>query len=405
MPPPDVPSTRADTRQSRVRRLAEVARLLAVNVLLLSALALIVEAGTRAWGMRFPALAGSGLSDRALWVYDATKGWFHTPGSVGQSFMGGPDPALVHINGLGLRGREVARRAAPGLQRVLVLGDSFVFGVGVDEDHLFTTRLEQDLHGPGPYEVVNAGVSGYATDQEYLLFQELGPALAPQAVVLVMCDNDFEGNTQDFVYQRYSKPYFDLTPRGELLLRNSPTPRLSHAQRIKLWLGQHSNLWNAIRSRHSSGVFQPALGAFQVGEPRPNDNDPVALTAALVIASRDLAERLGARFVTLNTGHRDEKTPLFHALRPRLRAAGVDYLGLEAQLGDARIQHPEGNWDFPNDPHWNVDAHALAAAVVANYLSSRFAVQPDDSPSASVGARTGQGNLAGIPPGSTRRSP
>jgi lysophospholipase L1-like esterase len=256
---------------------------------------------------------------------------------------------------------------------VLVFGDSFVFGVGVDEEHLFTTRLEQRLQGAERYEVVNAGVSGYSTDQEYVLLQELGPALAPDAVVLIACDNDFEGNTQDFVYQRYAKPYFDLSPGGELLRRNTPTPTLGPAQRVKLWLGQHSNLWNAVRTRHSNRPYvQGALSFFQVGEARPNGADPVALTAALVIAFRDLSERLGARFVTLNTGQRAEKTPLFHALRPRLRLAAVDYLGLEAVLGDARLRHPERNWDFPGDPHWNVDAHELAAAVVADYLKPRI---------------------------------
>ena len=71
------------------------------------------------------------------------------------------------------------------------------------------------------------GVSGYSTDQELLLLERLGSELDPDIVVLIVCDNDYNANSEDFVYQRYYKPYFDIDDEGELYLRNVPVPTLT----------------------------------------------------------------------------------------------------------------------------------------------------------------------------------
>lgn len=331
--------------------------------LLSSTLALaLVEAATRVVGPHFPALPRVDEDNYRLSVYDPTKGWFHVPGGEGAVPVPGGGPAHVRINQLGLRGPEVAVRKPAGVVRILVLGDSFAFGMGVDEPHLFTTQLERSLEAEtsSDFEVVNLGVLGYATDQELILFQELGVRLSPDLVILLMCDNDFEGNLQDFAYRRYYKPYFELDGEGVLRARNQPVPRLDRPQRIKLFLGQESNLWNALRSVRHAPPF------LQVAVPRPSSADPVRLAAALVRSLDSIVEAVGARLLVLNTGHRGERTPLFHALRPRLQ--GIEQLGLEGPLLRARHGAPDRAWDFPQDTHWNRDSHQLAAQVVARHL-------------------------------------
>ena len=68
----------------------------------------------------------------------------------------------------------------------------------------------------------------------------------------------------------------------------------------------------------------------------------------------------------------DEPRITVHRLAtPRLRQAGIRILGLEGNLGEARRRDPGRCWDFRNDPHWNVDAHRLAADVVHTYLEER----------------------------------
>ena len=336
---------------------------LALSAAVLSVIAF--EGVLRALHVHFPAVpVVSGTRDVA-WTYDARLGWRNRPHFVGVDFIAGPDRAAVRINSLGLRGDEIRAKAGP---RVAVFGDSFVFGSGVDEEHTFVAHLERRLRRTGEdYDAINLGVNGFSTDQELLLFQEMADRLRPDIVVLVMCDNDFEGNLQDFVFRRYYKPYFTLHAGG-LEAHNQPVPRLSRAQEARLWLGQRSEAWNCFRSRSRHG--RPAFGFLQVGVAREPTDDPVELTAALTRAFRDLAARQGARFATFNTGHRGENTPRFQALRPRLVRDGVRFLGLEGHMGQGRERHPELHWEFGDDHHWNRAAQRLAGEIVYNFLSA-----------------------------------
>ena len=355
----------------------------------LSALLLITtEGGLRAMGVHFPGLR-QGDRSQDLWVSDSSKGWFHRPRFVTELPLGGPDRGRVRTNSLGLRGPEVSRRKPPGTRRLLAIGDSYVFGYGVDEEHTVTARLSGLLNARGRerWEVLNLGVNSYSTDQELVLFQELGPQLAPDVVVLFVCDNDFEANTEDFVNQRYYKPFFVLSGDGRLIRHNVPIPEFTGPQRAKLWLGQHSEVWNMIRSRRGQLPWINAdLDAFQVATPAPPASAEVPLTAALIVAMRDLAERLGSEFVMLNTGHRGERTELLQHVRPLLRRKHVRLLGLEGNLGEARKRRPSGLWDFPNDPHWNVAADDLVARVTFNFLSASRLVdtRPKSQPARGV---------------------
>lgn len=379
-------------RASWLRRLGRLLALVAGNLALLLALLLALEGVTWLVGLRFPSL-GPPRGDRELWVYDASLGWFHRPFATGASPRGGPDRGIVRLNGMGLRGPEITLRKPEGVKRLLVLGDSFAFGVGVDESHLLTTHLRRLLEASSGerWEVVNMAVSGYSTDQELILFEELGARLAPDVVLLVACDNDFEGNTEGFVYRWYYKPYFERTADGKLIRRNTPVPRLSRTERARLWLARHSNVWNAVRSRRPTSRLAVAIvHLFHVRPPLRSGEDPVELMAALTRAIRDHAEAAGARFGLVNTGHRGEHTPLFHALRPYLRRDGISFLGLEGELKRSRQLQPWGYWDFGDDTHWNVDAHRRVAEIVNAYLAAADLLphRPEraaDDPAPSVG--------------------
>jgi hypothetical protein len=348
-------------------------RLLSANLLVFVVLVLIMEAGSKILHIHFPGITRRDADYRNLWVYDRTKGWFHFPNGSGQTYLGGPDRGIVRLNSLGLRGKEVALVKPQEVQRVLVVGDSYVFGLGVDEEHSFTTHLERFLDtalgDARQIEVINMGVTGYSTDQQYILFQEIGMKLFPDVVVLVACDNDFVGNRENFAWRRYYKPFFELDEGGALVLRNTPVPLLTRTQRVKLFLGQESNVWNFFRSRATEvPLVVDFVNFFQIDVPVYTAVDPVDITAALILGFSERVGSTGARFLVTNTAHRGEETTLFQALRPKLRKPGIHLLGLEEVLGDARRDQPDKLWDFGEDYHWNVDAHRLAAQVISNYI-------------------------------------
>ena len=102
-----------------------------------------------------------------VWT-DPIRGVAHIPGARSRR----PDSTGAHIeiNSDGMRGPEVSRRAAPGTYRIALLGDSFIEAFEVPYDRTVGEVLERrlaELRG-APVEVLNFGVGGYGTTQEYL---------------------------------------------------------------------------------------------------------------------------------------------------------------------------------------------------------------------------------------------
>jgi lysophospholipase L1-like esterase len=150
--------------------------------------------------------------------HDPVLGWRHRPGAR-VDFPQGP----YVINARGLRDRERDYAAAPGVERVLVLGDSFAEGFSVRLEDAVSQVLERRLTARGcPVEVINGGTVGYSTDQEYLFYREEGARYAPRVVVLLLYYNDvlYDGRAG---VGTTPKPLFTFAG-GEPRVKNMPLP-------------------------------------------------------------------------------------------------------------------------------------------------------------------------------------
>jgi len=90
------------------------------------------------------------------------------------------------INSLGLRGAEIPRHKTK--KRILLLGNSCTFGWGVSDDETYAGQLERLLHGE--YEVINAGVPGYSSEQGKRFFERNLLKLQPDIVAVMFGWND-----------------------------------------------------------------------------------------------------------------------------------------------------------------------------------------------------------------------
>lgn len=338
--------------------------------------------------------------------------------------LGGP------INGLGLRGEDWAARGAAG--RVLVLGDSFVFGAGVAEGATFVAGLDRGLAA----QVVNGGTPGYGTWRQMAWLETYGEELELDRVLLCV----FEGN--DFM-DNLSTRAPDVV--GGVLF--GPAEDEGAPSAARAWLGR-SHLWRALTKRRAaSGGPEPkprrataanaavdesaaaarhasVLDAFARQQaPRlaayvPADLDDSALTRRMELAF-DMTElaldgiaawcaaraveldvvlipdvlavdpQQRARALAMNQDPElgaafDEARALGHAEgvdleRPRaaLRAwcaeRGLDFLDLtpvfRARTAELRAADPNDEGLYLfGDSHWNVRGHALAAETIAPLL-------------------------------------
>jgi hypothetical protein len=100
----------------------------------------------------------------------------------------------IAINSLGLRDSEHTYEKPPDTYRILILGDSFAEALDVELEESFPYLVEQCLNQRlvRPVEVINGGVSGYTTADEYLFYKSDGIKYNPDLTLLtVYIGNDF----------------------------------------------------------------------------------------------------------------------------------------------------------------------------------------------------------------------
>jgi lysophospholipase L1-like esterase len=131
-----------------------------------------------------------------FWALKPNLKGFMVNGRIGQQ----PIDFRVSTNELGLRGPPVPPKGPA--RRILILGDSCAFGVGVRDDETWPAQLEKflavlaatageprDTRGPG-IEVINAGVPGYSAFQGLTYLKRRGLDLRPDLVIASFGFND-----------------------------------------------------------------------------------------------------------------------------------------------------------------------------------------------------------------------
>ncbi len=95
---------------------------------------------------------------------------------------------LVETNSLGIRNKEIAEKLKP---RILFLGDSFIYGVGVEAEDTMVRLVSDELNkNKFDFEVVNAGILGTCPKQAYRLYQDLSENVKADFVILNVYTND-----------------------------------------------------------------------------------------------------------------------------------------------------------------------------------------------------------------------
>jgi len=95
------------------------------------------------------------------------------------------------INSLGFRDYEYALEKPEGVFRIIAIGDSYTFGKGIALEYTYPKLLEKKLRGLGKrIEVLNFGVYGYNTVQEYWMIKEKAILFHPDMIIILYTLND-----------------------------------------------------------------------------------------------------------------------------------------------------------------------------------------------------------------------
>lgn len=103
------------------------------------------------------------------------------------------------INSKGLRDYEYSYDKPKNTFRILVFGDSSTMGFGVSLNDTFAKQLERLLSKDGVYEVINLGVGGYNTWQEFEYLKSEGLKYDPDLAVFSFFFNDIIKDSPSFI--------------------------------------------------------------------------------------------------------------------------------------------------------------------------------------------------------------
>lgn len=147
--------------------------------------------------------------------YDSELGWFPTENHSG--IFTASRPISYSHNSLGFRDIEIEHSDKPS---ILFIGDSFTWGFDAEQEERFTNLLSDQL---AEYQVFNAGVNGFGTDQQFLLLKKFYAEFDPDYVFLTyFSENDRIDNSSNVRHGGYYKPYFLVQPDNSLALKGAP---------------------------------------------------------------------------------------------------------------------------------------------------------------------------------------
>ncbi len=93
----------------------------------------------------------------------------------------------ARINRLGYRGEDFNQEKEKGRPRIIAVGDSFIFGVGAEDNETIPFILEQRLRSQGVNaQVINAGIGNTSPIRHYVNLRDVHLKYHPDLVVLFL---------------------------------------------------------------------------------------------------------------------------------------------------------------------------------------------------------------------------
>jgi hypothetical protein len=298
--------------------------------------------------------------------------------------------------------------------RIAVLGDSYSEAMQVERDQAFWALLPERLQACGfqpgrSIEVLNFGVSGYGTAQQYVMLESTAMRYAPDLVLLQFTNgNDVKDNSFALSDEK-SRPFFMLERDGGLRIDESfaasPGFRRSASLILQflrqstdrsrvLQLVRGTRQISLLRKAHADGVEQ-GLEPVVLAPPRELIwEEAWRITEGLIARTRDYAVRNGARFLVVTVPYAIQVHPdrkVRDALQAKLGVSdlfypdrriaefgkrhGIEAVTIAPQM--QRLAEESGAYFHGFEQvgmgrgHWNPAGHRAAADIIARRLCEK----------------------------------
>jgi len=320
-------------------------------------------------------------------LYDAKIGWRLKPYWSGKHHHYDYD-AIYNINRDGFRGVISNSKDV----RYAIIGDSFSFGLGVNDKQTFTAILNSHQ---SKKIFRNYSVPGYSTDQQLLLLNKLKAEITNDVILVVYLGNDIFDNMRNFPLQaEHGKPSFKLV-NSKLVLTNVPVPH--SAKPAAAAKDTISNI--VLGNTHRQGAFLAWLSQLEISRRLNLFQNDIALAedemaqrfspslklfTALIDEIEKIVVKNNARLTIVLLPGRSyvEQTVSVSAqyqdyfrrhIKSSFSATSINVMDFASHL---RVLHNEGinGLYYPNEGHLTSMGHKYLADYLADQLSGYASV-------------------------------
>ena len=222
----------------------------------------------------------------------------------------------IRTNSKGIRANEdIPYQKPEGVKRIVLLGDSFGIGYGVNLEDTFSCQMKNYLEKAGiKCEVVNLSVSGHGTSEQLITLREEGFRYQPDLVLLAWHGSDLADNVRANLHQlkeghlvQVNDVYLPAVEIREFLFQFA----------VYRLLAGYSHMYSCMREKAGQLIKYTVLPAIRslsgAGDSEKEASSDAAKRAAeyrvnLVVALLKEIEREcrlhGANFLILNIPHR-----------------------------------------------------------------------------------------------------
>jgi len=326
------------------------------------------------------------------------------------------------LNFFGFRDADFSIDPPRDRDRVLFVGDSFVEGIGTDDNGTIPRRFAAALKRVKPVEAINLGVGGIGFPEYVRIVRDAVPLLRPKTLFLVVFANDLpapaypdDGDGPAVSTTKTHGFGVRAIEVARRLKQNKPVPRFYHSGPFPLFEAapSPSNPWTG----HDDPTVDPRLvAAFRRGGANPwleaqakqiagNLQGDFSRTGGadrhlerIASICRDAGVRLIVAYIPFSTnvnsaylpalyqlGYRapgpdaSMESPAFHAQQLHLRDVTdrlhIPFLDLTGEYIEAEKTRGRMYWTY--DAHCNPQGYRLAAAACARYYAEGVVPKPN----------------------------
>ncbi len=274
--------------------------------------------------------------------------------------------------------RDQERKIATTNERVVVLGDSFIEGFGVEKEFRLTDLLESSTG----IEHLNFGTSGnFGTIQQSILYKSLAIRFKHNYVLIgFLPNNDFKDDDLSFgmrVYSKRYRPYYKGSyPNYKVIYFKSDfnsTTSITHS--LKAYLRNYTFSYNVASYFKRLFIYKRQQGAENYSGYFDYTPEELLRTRYSIKSIVDTANSHNKKVFLFTipvkndftrAGNENEAPPLYLDFKKMSKEIGFEYIDLLPYMMNEIDE--EKSFFHTCDGHWNAYGNKVASKILLNKL-------------------------------------